>query len=139
MRSTKLGLRTRNGDTMSTNTSRKSSIGSVSNVVKENAIRKSSIGIFSTVSIDDNTKEYTCRKSSIGSLSNVSLANNKEDILQGTYAKCYIFTPFCILFDELFYNILWQFSAQWWVSCWVYLNKISNKNSNLCQKIESFG
>ena len=84
MHSTKLGLHTSNGDTMSTNTSRKSSIGSVSNVVKENAIRKSSIG----------------------SLSNVSLANNKEDTLQGTYAKCYISTPFFILFDELFYNIL---------------------------------
>ena len=106
MRSTKLGLRTRNGDTMSTNTSRKSSIGSVSNVVKENAIRRSSIGNFSIVSIADDTEEYTCRKSSIGSLSNVSLANNKEDTLQGTYAKCYISTPFFILFDELFYNIL---------------------------------
>ena len=49
------------------------------------------IGMFSIVSIADDTKEYTCRKSSIGSLSNVSLANNKEeDILEGTYTKCYI-------------------------------------------------
>ena len=111
MRSTKLGLCKRNGDTMSTNTSRKSSIGSLSNVVKENAIRKSSIGMFSIVSIADDTKEYTCRKSSIGSLSNVSLANNKEDTLQGTHAKCYIFTPFCIMFDLLFCNFLWQFFA----------------------------
>ena len=96
-----------NGDTISTNTSRKSSIGSFSNVVKENAIRKSSIGIFSIVSIADDTKENTCRKSSIGGFSNVSLDNNEEeDILQGTYAKCYFFTPFCILFDEIFYNIL---------------------------------
>ena len=31
----------------------------------------------------------TSRKFSIGSFSNVSLANNKEDILEGTYAKCY--------------------------------------------------
>ena len=84
-----------NGDTMSTNTSRKSSIGSFSNVVKENAIRKSSIGNLSIASIADDTKEYTCRKSSIGSLSNVSLANNKEDILEGTYAKCY-FLPLSV-------------------------------------------
>ena len=112
MCSTKLGLHARNGDTMSKNTSRKSSIGSFSIVVKENAIRKSSIGMFSIVSIADNTKEYTCRKLSIGSLSNVSLANNKEDMLQGTYAKCYILTPICILFDDLFYNIFWQFFAQ---------------------------
>ena len=89
---------------MSTNTSRKSSIGSFSNVVKENETRRSSIGIFSIVSIADDINEYTCRKSSIGSLSNV--ANNKEDTLQGTYAKCYIITPFCIMFDVFFCNIL---------------------------------
>ena len=91
---------------MSTNTSRKSSIGSFSNVVKENETRRSSIGIFSIVSIADDINEYTCRKSSIGSLSIVPLANNKEDILQGTYAKCYIFTLFCKLFNVPFLQYL---------------------------------
>ena len=73
--STILELRsTMNGDTISTNTSRKSSIGSLS-----------------IVSIANHTEENTCRKASIQSLSNISLANNiGEDKLQGTYAKCHL-------------------------------------------------
>ena len=64
---------TMNGETISTNTSRKSSIGSLS-----------------IVSIADHTEENTCRKASIQSFSNISLANSiGEDKLQGIYAKCH--------------------------------------------------
>ena len=73
--STILELRsTMNGETISTNTSRKSSIGSLS-----------------IVSIADHTEENTCRKASIQSFSNISLANNiGEDNLQGIYYdKCH--------------------------------------------------
>ena len=55
----------------------------------------------------------TSRKSSIGSFSNVSLANNKEeDILEGTYTKCYILPLSVSCLMSFFYNILRQFSAQ---------------------------
>ena len=83
-----LGLATMNGDTTSTNISRKSRIGSFINPVnntEENTSRKSSIGIFSLVSMANNTEENTCRKPSVGSFSHVSLANGtEEEILQGT-------------------------------------------------------
>ena len=56
------------GDTISTNTS-----------------RKSSIGIFSIESVGDDTEENTCRKSNAGRFSRISLDNDtEEEILQGT-------------------------------------------------------
>ena len=105
---------TMNEDTISTNTSRKSSIGTLS-----------------IVSIANDKEENTCRKESIQSFSNISLSNNiGEDKLQGTYAKCHFFYPFSYL---LWWAFL-QFSAHWWFFCWVYPNKIRNKDSKVFGK-----
>ena len=63
------------GDTISTNTS-----------------RKSSIGIFSIESVANDTEENTCRKSNVGSFSSISLDNDtEENILQGTIKLNIIF------------------------------------------------
>ena len=80
-----------NGDTTSTNISRKSSIGSFINAVnntKKNSSRKSSIGIFRIVSVANDTE---------------------EEILQGTIMLDIFFTPIVIYLLGSFFTI---FSAQ---------------------------
>ena len=67
--------------------------------ISTNTSRRSSIGIFSIETVGNDNEENTCRKSNVGSFSRISLDNDtEEDILQGTIKlNTYIlFTPFII-------------------------------------------
>ena len=61
--------------------------------ISTNTSRKSSIGIVSVVSVEENT----CRKSNLGSFSRISLDNDtEEDILQGTIKLNIFFLPLSV-------------------------------------------
>ena len=60
--------------------------------ISTNTSRKSSIGIVSIESVANDTDENTSRKSNVGSFSRISLDNDtEENILQGTIKLNIIF------------------------------------------------
>ena len=65
--------------------------------ISTNTSRKSSIGIFSVVSVANDTEENTCRNSNLESFSRISLDNDtEEDILQGTIKLNIFFLPLSV-------------------------------------------
>ena len=77
------------GDTISTNTS-----------------RKSSIGILSIESVANDTEDNTCRKSNVGSFSRISLDNDtEENILQGTTKLNIFFLTLSVSIKMIYFAI----------------------------------
>ena len=99
-----------------------------SETISTNTSRKSSVGSFSIESVGNDTEENTCRKSNVGSFSIISFNNDAEqDILQGTIKLNIFFLPFSVSTKMTFSTIFCDnFLPN--DECLVGQNKISKKN-----------